>query len=280
MYIFVTTFVNYQVKFMDFSVSLIITTYNWKEALQLNLRSVFAQTVLPREVLIADDGSGSDTKELIDSLRRESPVPLVHVWHEDKGFRLTSIRNKAILKAKGDYIIQVDGDTILNKYFIEDHIELAEEDCFVCGSRVKIFQKGTKHILEGGTYDFSFFRQRTHSMLNCVRLGFLRRYFARNYAKDKLERLRGCNMAFWKKDLIQVNGYNEDLTSWGHEDTELSYRLLFAGKEKKILKMGGVLFHLHHEENSRQEEELHFRAINNVKEKRSTWCKNGLDKYM
>ncbi|MCL3853353.1 glycosyltransferase family 2 protein [Parabacteroides sp. GYB001] len=264
---------------MDLSVSLIITTYNWKEALRLTLLSVFTQTVLPQEVLIADDGSGPDTKELIDSLRKESPVPLVHVWHEDEGFRLTTIRNKAIARAKGDYIVQVDGDTILNEYFIEDHIELAEEDCFVCGSRVKIFQKGTKRIMEGGTYDFRFFRQSTHSMLNSIRLGFLRRFLARNYAKDRLERLRGCNMAFWKKDLIQVNGYNEDLTSWGHEDTELSYRLFFAGKEKKILKMGGVLFHLHHDGNSRHGEDMHLLVIEDVKKNNSSWCENGLNKY-
>lgn len=262
------------------TISLLITTYNWKEALCLTLRSAFAQTRLPLEILIGDDGSTDDTRELIDALRKESPVPLVHIWHEDRGFRLTEIRNKAIAEAKGDYIIQVDGDTILEKHFIEDHAELAEPNCYVCGSRVKIFEENTRQILAGKDYDFGFFKQSAHSMLNSARSKFLRKFLARRYAKGKVARLRGCNMAFWKKDLIEVNGYNEDLTSWGHEDSELAYRLFFAGKEKLFLKMGGVLFHLHHKTSSKSNESAHHAAIEKIKESKLHWCPNGLDKHL
>ena len=108
-------------------VSLLISTYNWKEALSLCLYSAFAQTVKPAEILIADDGSREDTRQLIDEMRAKTDIPIVHVWHEDKGFRLSAIRNRSIEKAKGDYIIQIDGDIILDRHFIADHLELAEK---------------------------------------------------------------------------------------------------------------------------------------------------------
>lgn len=78
-----------------------ISTYNWKEALSLCLYSAFAQTVKPCEILIADDGSRDDTKQLIDKMRTKTDIPIVHVWHEDKGFRLSAIRNRSIERAKG-----------------------------------------------------------------------------------------------------------------------------------------------------------------------------------
>lgn len=78
-------------------VSLMISTYNWKEALSLCLYSAFAQTVKPCEILIADDGSRDDTKQLIDKMRTKTDIPIVHVWHEDKGFRLSAIRISQLL---------------------------------------------------------------------------------------------------------------------------------------------------------------------------------------
>ena len=47
-------------------VSILVSTYNWPEALEFSLRSMFAQTILPDEIVIADDGSTQETKELID----------------------------------------------------------------------------------------------------------------------------------------------------------------------------------------------------------------------
>ena len=262
------------------TVSLLITTYNWKEALTLTLRSVFCQTILPNEIIIADDGSRDDTFEVIKLLRLETSIPILHVWHEDNGFRLTTIRNKAIAAASSQYIIQIDGDIILNKYFIQDHIELAEANCFVCGSRVKINANDSKSIFDGNNYNFGFFNQSHRSMFNSLRSKFLRGFLAHRYKNNSIAKLRGCNMAFWKKDLIEVNGYNEDLKEWGHEDSEIAYRLHFAGKKKKYLKMGGVAYHLDHTKASRDNEDFHRQTINRLIREKSIWCDNGLNKYL
>ena len=261
---------------MTVEVSLLIATYNWKEALRLSLLSAFAQTVLPKEILVADDGSKDDTRLLIEEMQKISPVPIIHIWHEDNGFRLSEIRNKAISRATGDYIIQIDGDIIMNRHFVEDHLDVACEGYFVCGSRILLSPEYSTLLLEGKKDICSISRR----ALNGIRCRFLRSYLSDRYKKNDIMRLRGCNMAFWRKDLIAVNGYNESFASWGHEDSELAYRLIFKGVKKRFLKMGGVAFHLYHQMASRIGEPEQMTVLKqNVMDKNS-WTVNGLDKHL
>ena len=80
--------------------SLIVTTYNWKEALALCLRSIATQAVLPSEVIVADDGSRDDTGDLVYAMSREFPVPLKHAWQRDLGFRAARVRNLGIAASR------------------------------------------------------------------------------------------------------------------------------------------------------------------------------------
>ncbi len=259
--------------------TLLVSTYNWPEALELSLKSAFHQTVLPDEIVIADDGSGQPTRQTIERLTEESPVPIVHVWHEDRGFRKTEILNKALAKASGEYIIQIDGDVVMSPHFISDHLELAESGCFVCGSRVKLSEETTERILSSGRFSLSVWNMPLSFVANSFRSRLLRHFLAWRYAR-KIDHLRGCNMAFWRSDLLRVNGYNEDLTQWGHEDGEIAYRLHFAGVRKKALKMGGNVYHLHHKEASRGNEDRHLSELERVKNGHIDWCDNGIDKYL
>ena len=93
---------------MAISTSLIITTYNRKDALELVLMSALRQSVLPDEIIVADDGSKEDTQQLVQKLASESKTPIIHCWQEDHGFRLAAIRNRAIAQARFDYVIMVD----------------------------------------------------------------------------------------------------------------------------------------------------------------------------
>ena len=203
--------------------SLIVSTYNWPQALQICLESILKQTVAPDEIVIADDGSTDETRQLIAEIQAKSNVPIEHMWHEDKGFRRTTIMNKAITRASGDYILQVDGDVILSPHFVADHLELAEKNYFVCGSRVKLTPQTTQEILALPEIKLKYSSLPLTFILNSFRSRLLRHLLAERYAR-KIDHLRGCNMAFWKSDLIKVNGYNEDLAQWGHEDGELAYR--------------------------------------------------------
>jgi glycosyltransferase involved in cell wall biosynthesis len=128
--------------------SLIITTYNWPESLELILKSILLQTEFPNEIIIADDGSKIETTNLINYYKKISNIPIIHIWQEDLGFRASEVRNKAIKECNYEYIIQIDGDTVLHKDFIKDHKNLATKNCFISGSRVLVGKETTAKKLK------------------------------------------------------------------------------------------------------------------------------------
>ena len=225
-------------------VSLVIATYNWSEALGVVLASVRAQAVLPGEVVIADDGSGDATRELIVRESASFPVPLRHVWHEDDGFRLGAIRNKAMAAATGEYIVQLDGDLVLHPRFVESHVEFAERGSYVQGSRAMLDARRTEETLRAGRVVAGAFSPGVRNRVNALHLPWLSPLIGG--PTDPLRRTRGCNMAFWRADVVRVNGYNEEIAGWGREDSELAARLQNSGVRRRNLKFSAVAWHLHH----------------------------------
>src|SRR5690554_1722275 len=113
--------------------ALLISTYNWPQALELIFKSIHEQTEMPDEVLIADDGSTNDTRKLIEDFTRKSTFKVLHVWHEDLGFRKAIALNKAVAKSSCEYIIQIDGDCIIHPKFIADHKKNAQTGLYLYG---------------------------------------------------------------------------------------------------------------------------------------------------
>lgn len=261
------------------TVSLIISTYNSPKALDLCLRSVLQQSVLPDEVLIADDGSGQETRKIVEDFKKLSPVPVIHVWHEDNGFRLTVIRNKAIAQASMDYIIQIDGDIILNRHFIKDHKRFARKNSFVSGSRLNIQPELSERLLTERSIHVSIRNKGVHNRLNGVRCPLLT-WLLQNYHQTDLLYVRGCNMGFWRRDLLKVNGYDESMIGWGREDSEIACRLTNAGVRKRIIKNAGIVFHLYHQDNSRAQFNINNEILERTINEKRIWCSKGVDQYL
>ena len=189
--------------------TLIIATYNWPEALELVLKSLLKQSTLAEEIIIADDGSTEDTKQLIELYSSKLQSGVQHIWQADNGFQKTSILNRSVSKAKGDYIIQIDGDIVLHKHFIRDHIKLAKQGQFIHGSRTLLSKEVTaKAIIEKNIY-FSIFKNGIKNRFNSFHLPFLSEIISTK--NNNLKGTRGCNFSFWKQDFIETNGYNEDI---------------------------------------------------------------------
>lgn len=262
------------------SVSLIVTTYNQKERLALVLDSVLNQEVIPTEVLIADDGSREDTKELIEGYQAKFPIPLKHIWQEDEGYRLARSRNQAILNAKADYIIIVDGDMILSPTFLKDHLAFAKKGSFNQGGRVLLNEDETQKILQTHSLQIAFEKKTFKN----TRIPFLSKLIfslsalkQNAISQDKFLPVRGCNMAFYKEDAIKINGFNQDFVGWGREDSEFVVRFLNAKGMMRKLKFSALAYHLHHQENTRDMlEENHKIYLKSIVEQK-TWCENGLE---
>jgi glycosyltransferase involved in cell wall biosynthesis len=266
---------------MDFSksVALIISTYNWPQALMQTLRSVANQTILPNEVLIADDGSDERTAILIQAFKANHPrLNIKHVWHEDNGFRLAAIRNRAIQQAQSDYIIQIDGDIILDQHFIADHLSIQAIGYFVTGSRLLLGKKITEVLLKSEKVNIAALRWKGKNFFNTLRIPLFMRLLQNTYkTKGKhLDYVKGCNMAFWKSDLYLVNGYDESFIGWGREDSDICIRLINAGVQKKFIKFCAVQYHLHHPLASRDQFEANDVLIEQNKLQKISFCKHGL----
>ncbi|GHE43571.1 glycosyltransferase family 2 protein [Sphingobacterium griseoflavum] len=229
------------------TVSLIISTYNWPEALELVLLSVAKQSVLPDQIVIADDGSDQRTAALIAGFRRD--LPIEHVWHEDNGFQKTLILNKALKVCKTDYIIEIDGDIILHKHFIKDHIASAERGFFVQGSRAMIGEQLSEKTLRDKKMSFSCLTNGMTTRFNAIRFPLFSGIFKTNpYSSHNV---KGCNLAFWLDDYVRINGYFNGFTGWGWEDYEFAERLINSGIKKKRLKWAAIGYHIFHPLSSR-----------------------------
>lgn len=233
--------------------SLIIATYNWKEALRICLESIKDLNVFPDEVIIGDDGSSEETRELVREYQKDFPIPLHYIYQEDKGFRLAEIRNKCVAKAKGEYIIQIDGDIFLHPDFIKDHIKEARKNYFLKGGRVQLTERYSNEILKmASAPKINFFSSGILAKRpNTLRIPFLADWLAPRYRKNR-ENVLGCNMSFFKEDFIKVNGYDESFEGWGGEDLDLSLRFSNAGIGKRYLKFCALAYHLWHKEASKE----------------------------
>jgi len=265
-----------------YSVSLIVSTYNRPDALEVCLKSVFSQSVLPDEIIIGDDGSGKETEETIKRMKELSPVPLLHVWHEDQGFRLAMMRNKSVAKATGDYIIEIDGDIFLHPRFIEDHLKEARRGCYIKGGRADLGAKLTDEICASRSirpihWWTKGFERKAENALRCPWIAhLLAPYYRRNHSHAL-----GCNMSFFRDDFIRVNGYDEFYEGWGGEDGDLGQRLQMAGLKKRYLKFAGIVYHLWHDHGGGyMDNNKNFEYSSRCKERGKARCDNGVEKYL
>ncbi|MEJ2684865.1 MAG: glycosyltransferase family 2 protein [Candidatus Sulfobium sp.] len=256
-------------------VSVIVTTYNNPSFLKKVLDGFSVQTRMPDEVLVADDGSGDDTRQLVEKFVKKVSFPVIHVWQEDNGFRLAKIRNRAIRRSSGDYIIVMDGDCVINRFFIADHEYLAEGGCFIQGKRVLVKKRAVS----------SFDCRRANSFLGLSSMALtgslsnihhlIRLPFNFTVKDRKLKGIKGCNMSFFRKDIEAVNGYNENFVGWGNEDSELACRFFKYGLTKKVHLFMAVCFHLWHRTN-KQVSNGNRQLLLETAASTGYFCRNGL----
>jgi glycosyltransferase involved in cell wall biosynthesis len=239
-------------------ISIVVSTYNREDALEAVLRSLSRQIDLEFEVVVADDGSDAATARVVESWSH-MPVALKHVRHEDRGFRLAEIRNRAILASAGFYCIFLDGDCLVRPNFVAAHRRLAEPGCFVTGNRVQLSQKLSRRILAErlevetwppGHWAAHRVRGDINRFLPLLRLplGPLRKRVGRRWRGAQ-----GCNMALFRSDIERVDGFDAAFTGWGREDSDIFVRLIRHGVLRKDGRHATTVLHLWHLESDRSE---------------------------
>ncbi|MGZ9076163.1 MAG: glycosyltransferase family 2 protein [Burkholderiaceae bacterium] len=266
-------------------ISVVVATYNRPDALAAVLRSLGKQDDKQFEVVVADDGSTPDTEVVVKSAQSVSPVPLSHVWQEDAGFRLAAVRNRATARARGDYLIYLDGDCVVRRHFVRAHRDLAETGWCVTGGRVLLSEAFTRAVLADGTAieDWSIAdaaiavaqgKVDRAMPLPRLPLGPLRKLGGHRW-----QRLRGCNFSALRSDIERVNGFDECFQGWGFEDSDFAARLIEAGVRLKNGRLATNVYHLWHRENDRTTQDENWQRLQARINARETRARIGLDQY-
>ena len=206
------------------------------------------------EIIIADDGSASKTKDLIESFQKDFPFKLIHVWHPDNGFQLAAIRNLAVTKSSGEYLVFIDGDCVLPPDFLLQQMKLAEVGYFVAGNRVLLSQNYTQYMLKSkdiniaksGVIGAIWHKLRGHINKFLATLRLTPTASWRKWRQHNWRYPKGCNIGVWRNDYFAVNGFDASFSGWGHEDSDFFVRLFHLGVFAKDGRFAVPVFHLWH----------------------------------
>lgn len=248
-------------------ISVIVTTYNWPEALAACLDSLLKQDDLHFEILIAEDGELPANAEIAARYTRNTQIPIRHVRHEDTGFRAGTIRNKAVAVSRGDYLIFLDGDCLVFPNFVTRHRQLAMQGHFVPGNRVLLSQAFTPTVLKEHLPVYlwnglKLLTLRLSGKLNrLLPLFYLPLGFLRRRQPLKWEKAMTCNLAVWRCDFYQANGFDELYEGWGYEDSDLVIRLIHNGVHRLEGRFGVPVLHLWHKQNPRDKADANYQRL-------------------
>ena len=258
--------------------SVIVSAYNQLKPLGHWLSAMRVQSVVPLEILIADDGSKPEIGELIQEYSPTLPCPVLHVWHEDSGFRKNVILNRALAVSSGDYIVLTDVDCIPHPRFVEDHAALAERNFWVQGRRCYLSQSASDSLRVGDRVPF--LRLLFKGQVSGVAKGF--RLPIALVGRDMGQRgIIGCNMAMWRDDLLEVNGWDEEYEGWGlGEDSDLGARLYHFGRTRKFVYGRAILYHLYHPVLTRDHMPVSQARFEETLSTRKVRCERGVDQYL
>ena len=256
-------------------ISLVISTYDRPDSLAKAFSGFQHQTRWPDEILLSDDGSGEPTKQLIAQFAAAAPVPVRHIWQPHDGFRKTIILNETLVAASGDYLIFTDGDCVPHPRFVADHAALAERGFWVQGRRCFVREKFAPEFEPGQIVVWQW-------MLTGKISGAIKgiRWGVPIIRRDTGQRgIIGCNMAFWREDLVAVNGFDEDYSGWGIEDSDLGTRLYHLGRHRKFVYGRAITFHLNHPRLPRDQHAANLTRLAETIRTRKIRCEHGLDRH-
>ncbi len=232
--------------------SVIFTTYNHPKWLEKTLWGFSVQTYRDFEIIVADDGSGDETREVIERLQGEIDIPIRHLWQEDDGFQKCRILNKAIVASRGEYLIFTDGDCIPHPDFVKNHVELAEPDTMLSGGYFKlpleVSRAITRDDIERGDATRPGWLLR-HGVPFTPKIAKLHSHPVFGAILDALTITRatwnGHSSSTWKKHILATNGFDERM-QYGGQDREFGERLMNMGIKAKQVRYRCSCVHLDH----------------------------------
>ncbi|WP_431023348.1 glycosyltransferase [Halomonas sp. H5] len=240
---------------------IIMAAYNNEAVMRLVLEGYLLQKDRDFSLCVADDGSGSEIKALVDKFA-DKGLSVRHVWQEDAGFRKARVVNAAIASSTADYLVMTDNDCIPSAHFVADHKARAKPGHYVAGRRVDLKSSLTDRLLSGDVEvarlnRFCFLvAQARKDGLKRAEVAFRPPSWLARLWSRKPQALLGANFGVWRQDLIGVNGFDRDFEGYGFEESDLEWRLQRYGITSRPVRGRACLFHMYHQERSVSQESL------------------------
>lgn len=256
--------------------SVIVTLYKNLPFLDLILQSLALQTEKNFELIVAEDDNAPETLVFLEKESRKYKFSISHCSQENDGFRKNKILNQAVLKAKADYLILIDGDCVLHPKFIAEHLKAAKPKQTIIGRRLMLSESLTNLALKENSIAkftlFNFIRFGCKKLECALYLPFLN--------SKRTDGIWGCNWSVNKAQILAINGFDEDYVKAGvGEDTDVEWRLRESGSSFSAVKFKAVQYHLYHKANYSDIEVNHnFNILKNKKKENHIVCRNGLIK--
>ena len=255
--------------------TLIISVYKNIAALEAILRSLEKQTEQDFEVIISEDGEDSTMAAFVQSYPFRWPMR--HLTQADEGWRKERALNQAVVAAKTDWLVFIDGDCVLHPRFMEYHIRYQQRGVMLAGKRVKLNSELSERILHGKSIcmlPYLFL----HRGCRYVEEAFF--YRCAEWMRRPVKHLVGSNMSMSRTDLMAINGFDENyvLPATG-EDYDIEWRMIANGCRIVSLRNLAVQYHLYHPENwDKESQAVNVKYCQAQQSKNEYICHNGIEK--
>jgi validoxylamine A glucosyltransferase len=228
-------------------ISVVIPTYNRCELLARTLDTFLTQNVAAErfEVIVSDDGSSDQSREVAESYRDR--LRLQYVYQEDLGFRAGAARNNGAVLASAPIIGFVDTGVRVSPGFIAGHLDA---------------HKVPNRVVVGYTYGYNpgKYNEELATLLDEMPLEEIAvkartkwsfwdpRHPDFALARFDLSRVAvpwlftwTLNMSVGQENFWAAGGFDEDFHGWGLEDVELGYRLFEDGLSWVLTRDGWAI---------------------------------------
>ncbi|HUB05543.1 MAG TPA: glycosyltransferase [Myxococcales bacterium] len=266
------------------AVQVIVTTYEQPRYLELVLLALERQSAREFGLVVADDGSGHETREVVERARKRRPV--LHLWQRNRGFRKCRALNRAVAAATAEYLVFLDGDSLPRRDWLARHLAAAAPGRYLAGRLVRFDRDLSGRVVAADVESGRFARR-----------GFLWREWRAGHLAQKPQYAfvpaalgaalfrrdggswTGANCSAWRADVLAVNGFDERL-GYGFEDTDFGWRLGLHGVRRRSVRYAALAFHLDHDRSWRDEAAMaKHRALAEESLRLGAWrCYHGIDR--
>jgi glycosyltransferase involved in cell wall biosynthesis len=229
-------------------IAVIVTSFERPTSLARSLVSLSLQSPIEllAEIVVADDGSQDDTRQVVERFASDSGLPVAFTTHAHAGFQLCRSRNEGVIASAAAYLAFIDGDCVMAPNFLATHAARRRKRVVLCGESYRIEQAETEMVTDETIRRWDLLRLVSQKELK--RLAWkAKRDFGYSFFRVPMRpRLTGNHFSLWRDDLERIDGFDLGFRGWGLEDRDLQRRLRRVGIRCRSVLPQTIGYHLWH----------------------------------